>query len=229
MRRTSVSLLDTYLGKITGERVLNGLIKRGDGDDIYAVIWFCDLRESTPLAETMSREDFLGLLNNFFDTTAGAVLDHGGEVLRFIGDAALAIFPITEQRCEGGGLECNAEIACRNALAAAQDARARIAELNNTREQRGRQPLKFGLALHLGDVTYGNIGAAERLEFTVIGAAANEAARIEALCKTLDESILISDQFVHTFPGNYRSLGLHRLRGVSGSHEIFTLLDQTPG
>ena len=126
MHDTARTLLATYLGKHTGERVLDGLIKRGDGDDIRAVIWFCDLRGSTGLAECMARQDFLGLLNEFFDYMAGAVLDQGGEVLRFIGDAALAIFPIVEEDDEGGAGACTRYDACRLALMAARDAMGRI-------------------------------------------------------------------------------------------------------
>ncbi|RKZ36489.1 MAG: guanylate cyclase, partial [Gammaproteobacteria bacterium] len=164
LRRTSVGLLNTYLGRQSGERVLNGQVKRGDGENIFAVIWFCDLRNSTPLADTMSREDFLGLLNKFFDAMGGAVLANGGEILRFIGDAALAIFPIGSSECRGGEGP-DACQACENALAAVHEARARMAAVNTRRSERRRELLNFGLGLHLGEVTYGNIGTAERLEF----------------------------------------------------------------
>ena len=221
VRRNAAVLLDTYLGKHTGRRVLDGLIKRGDGEDIHAVIWFCDLRDSTRLADSMSRAAFLGILNAFFDCLAGAVLDHGGEVLRFIGDAALAIFPTaaadTQRRVHG------VAHACRTALAAAVDARERIATINRRRARIGDPPLRFGLALHLGEVSYGNIGVPSRLEFTVIGAAANEAARLENLCKALNEPILISGAFARCFPGKLISLGQHPLRGVGVPQEVFTL------
>ncbi len=223
-------LLYTYLGKRTGERVLSGLVKRGDGEKIYAVIWYCDLRDSTPLAESMPLESFLSTLNDFFDCMAGAVLDHGGEVLRFIGDAALAIFPISGTT-ESLHKVCTptAKGACERALAAARDARSRIEALNKQRIIRRELPLGFGLGLHVGEVMYGNIGVPERLEFTVIGSAANEAARLEALCKELDQSILISWEFPRCFPDQMISLGFHRLRGVSTPKEIFGLLgDDTP-
>ena len=224
MQASAKELLYTYLGKRTGERVLSGLVKRGDGEKIHAVIWYCDLRGSTSLAESMSLESFLGILNVFFDCMAGAVLDHGGEILRYIGDAALAIFPI------GGTSKslqevCNpTEGACERALTAARDAYARIEALNRQRGNRGEPPLRFGLGLHVGEVMYGNIGVPGRLEFTVIGPAANEAARLEALCKKLDQSILISWEFPRCFPDQMRSLGFHRLRGVSTPKEIFELL-----
>ncbi len=225
LRRTSRTLIETYLGRHTGGRVLDGLVKRGDGERIYAVIWFCDLRHSTTLAESMVPEAFLAMLNDFFDGMAGAVLDHGGEVLRFIGDAALAIFPIgtasriLEESCTPE------EGACERALAAARDARARVEAVNGRRRDRGEPIIHYGLALHVGDVMYGNIGVPERLEFTVIGAAVNEAARLEGLCKTLDQSILISSAFPRCFPGQMKSLGRHALLGVRAPQEVFTLSD----
>ena len=223
VRRITRNLLDTYLGKHTGERVLQRLVRRGDGEDIHAVIWFCDLRDSTAMADSMPRSAFLGILNDFFDCVAGAVLDHGGEVLRYIGDAALAIFP-TGTSSYGVRRECcDTVTACHAALEAAQDAQARMKVLNQKRAQSGEPPLRYGLALHIGDVTYGNIGVPERLEFTVVGAAANEAARMEGLCKTLNQPLLISSEFRRCFPGEMISLGFHTLRGVGAPEEIFTL------
>lgn len=223
VRRTAKNLLNTYLGKHTGERVLRGLIKRGDSEDINAVIWFCDLRDSTAMADSMPRTAFLGILNDFFDSVAGPVLDHGGEVLRFIGDAALAIFPTGTS---SSGIDrgcCDVVSACHAALAAAKDAQARIRALNDKRARKSEPPLRFGLALHMGEVTYGNIGVPQRLEFTVIGAAANKAARLESLCKILDQPVLISSDFKRCFPEELVSLGFHSLRGVGAHQEIFTL------
>ena len=206
-RRTARNILDAYLGEQTGEKVLAGHIKRGDSEDIDAVIWFCDLRDSTPLAAALGRRAFLSLLNEFFECILGPVLEHKGEVLRFIGDAALAIFPVGSSPAE----------ACRRAAAAAQASIARMNELNGKRAK----PLGFGIALHRGKVTYGNIGTPTRIEFTVVGAAANEAARIEALCKTLGAPLL-SERVARHIPGA-RSLGRHELRGVPQPLEIFTL------
>ncbi len=223
-RRMAVNLLETYLGPHAGERVLNGLIRRGDGADIRAVIWFCDLRGSTRLAQSMSRAEFLETLNEYFDCMAGAVLAEGGQVLRFIGDAALAIFPIEGPDCGWKASEClSAERARQKALAAAEEARRRIAATNAARAAAGRAPIGYGLALHEGEVTYGNIGTAERLEFTVIGEAANRAARIESLCKELGEPVLASAEIARHFPERFRSLGRHRLRGLEGEPEIFAL------
>jgi adenylate cyclase len=228
VRRTARDLLDTYLGKHTGERVLRGLIRRGDGEDIHAVIWFCDLRDSTAMADSMPRSTFLGILNDFFDCVAGAVLDHGGEVLRYIGDAVLAIFPTGTSSCSVRRECCDTVTACHSALEAAKDTQTRMKVLNQKRAQSGKPPLRYGLALHMGDVTYGNIGVPERLEFTVIGAAANEAARMEALCKTLNQPLLVSSAFKRCFPGEMISLGFHTLRGVGAATEIFTLPEVEP-
>lgn len=217
VRRTAVTLLDTYLGEQTGKRVLDGHIKRGDGDNIYAVIWFCDLRNSTPLSESMTREDFLTMLNQFLEAMAGAVLDGGGEVLRYIGDAALAIFPIT------GDIGLETPVATRKAMLAAKDALERMAEVNKGRKGNGENEIGFGIGLHLGDVTYGNIGSPTRLEFTVIGQAANEAARLEGLTKELGETVLLSEKFDQCFPGKLKPLGSHKMRGVGEAQKIFTL------
>jgi class 3 adenylate cyclase/uncharacterized protein (DUF427 family) len=215
MRRTAVTLLDTYLGRHAGERVLTGSIKRGDGENIEAVIWFCDLRESTPLAQSMSQEEFLGALNQFFDCMAGAVLEHGGQVLRFIGDAALAIFPMADGDAAARARTC--------ALAAAVEANRRIGEVNEKRVKKGWKPFAYGLGLHAGQVTYGNIGTPDRLEFTVVGDAANYAARLESLCKTLQRPVLASAEFARHFPERFESMGMHDMRGIQVEQEIFSL------
>jgi adenylate cyclase len=221
------ALLPIYLGKRTSKKVLTGQVKRGTGEKIHAVIWLCDLRDSTLLSESMSIESFFALLSDFFDCTAGAVLTHCGEILSYIGDAVFAIFPIGES---GKPLQeaCTPqEGACSAALAAARDAWTRVEVLNQTRQQRGEPTLEFGLALHVGDVLYGNIGVPERLQFTIIGAAANEAARLAGLCKTLNQAVLISSAFPRCFPNEMISLGFHHLRGVKDAQELFTLSDET--
>ncbi|HUT47938.1 MAG TPA: DUF427 domain-containing protein [Alphaproteobacteria bacterium] len=215
-RTTSTTLLQTYLGRNAGTRVMDGLIKRGDGEDLHAVVWYSDLRGSTGLAETLSREDYLDGLNGYFDSVAGAVIEHGGEVLKFIGDAVLAIFAIDDPESP------NPE-ACARALDAVRDAAERMAVVNTERAARGQPVLRFGTSLHRGDLTYGNIGTMKRLDFTVIGPAVNEAARIEALCKTLDTPVLISEAFAKSIDGRLEPLGLHALRGVRAEQAIFTL------
>ena len=217
LKRLAHNLMNAYLGPRTGERVLKGQIKRGDGEDIHAVIWFSDLRGSTTLADGMSRPEFLAVLNRFFECMAGAVLDGGGEVLRFIGDSVLAIFPIATQDASGA----TAGQACAAAVAAAGDAMARLERVN----AEGGEPIGFGIGLHLGDVMYGNIGVPERVEFSVIGAAANEAARLEGLTKTLGEPFLVSAEVAAHHPGPWRSCGSHALRGVGAALEVFAPAD----
>jgi adenylate cyclase len=210
MRRTARTLLDTYLGVHTGERVLEGSIRRGDGELIPAVIWWADLRGSTQLAEELPRQRYLDLLNRFFESTAGAAIDHGGEVLKFIGDAVLAIFPVKDQPDAG-----------TRALAAARDAQGQLERWNAHSE--GGPEIGMALALHVGEVTYGNIGIEGRLDFTVTGPAVNAVARLEHVAKVLDKPIVASGDFAKLAPDESVSLGLHELRGVREPVEVFTL------
>lgn len=220
-RVSSLTLLKTYLGQSAGERVMDGLVKRGDGEELDAVIWFTDLRGSTSLAESLSRDEYLAALNQYFDSVAGSVVEHGGEVLKFIGDAVLAIFPIE-------GQDNTPSIACARALSAVRESQRRIDSVNQARETQGSPPLAFGTGLHCGNISYGNVGTARRLDFTIIGSAVNEAARIEGMCKSLDESMLTSSVFAQHVPGELRSLGEHSLRGVSAKEEIFALPKDDP-
>ena len=210
------NILHAYLGPGAGRQVLSGQIKRGDGETIHAVIWYCDLRDSTPMADAMPPQEFLAALNDYFECTAGAVLAHGGEVLRFIGDAVLAIFPIRKG-------EATARQACKSALAAAREAEKRLAKINRQRRKKGKQVLSYGLGLHVGDVMYGNIGVPERLEFSVIGPAANEVARIEGQTKELGRRVLVSGDFANNLKHDWVSLGRQELKGVTNPIEIFGL------
>jgi uncharacterized protein (DUF427 family)/class 3 adenylate cyclase len=219
-RRISVSLLDTYLGHRTGKRVLEGQIKHGDGQLIHAVIWFCDLRDSTTLAGSMDTASYLAYLNRFLGAMAGAIIDRGGEILAYIGDAVLAIFPIA---AEGASATSgfSPEEACARAVDAARDVAQRIAAVNT--ERADVPAIQYGIGLHVGDVTYGNIGIPQRLQFTVIGPAANEASRIEGMTKDLAEPVLVSHRFAECYRGELSSRGMHGLKGVSGTHELFAL------
>ena len=154
------------------------------------------------------------VLNDYYEITAGSVIDGGGEVLRYIGDASLAIFPLEryEDRAE----------ACKAALDSAQDAVLRGKEVNCDREERGEPPIEFGIGLHIGTVMYGNIGTPERIEFTVIGPAANEAARIEAQCRELGETVLVSDTFARSIAHTWKSHGRFELRNIGRPIEIFS-------
>ncbi len=199
---------------------MNGLVKRGDGEDLHAVIWFSDLRGATKMADTMPPEDYLVALNQYFDCVAGAVPENGGEVLKFIGDAVLAIFPIENPSDPHPA-------ACANALSAVRQAYKQIDAVNRERRARGEPSLEFGTGLHRGNITYGNIGTEMRLDFTVIGPAVNEAARIEDLCKALGVPVLTSSAFAGGVADALKSLGMHELRGVQTKQEIFTLaIDQ---
>ena len=208
------TVLATYLGMDAGRQVLEGQIRRGDGEMVHAVIWYSDMRDSTRLADSMSAEEFLQTVNSYFECTAGAVLANGGEVLRFIGDAVLAIFPI-----RNGDLGP----ACGLAMAAAGDAEARLAALNRERAAAGLEALDYGLGLHVGDVMFGNIGVPERLEFSVIGPAANETARIEALTKPLGRRTLASADFARAVAGDWEGTGRHDLKGVGEPMEVMAL------
>src|SRR5690606_37054600 len=155
----------TYLGADAGRRVLDGLVRRGDGVTIAAALMFSDLRGFTQMTETLPREQVLETLNQYFDAMTPAVRAQGGEILKFVGDGMLAIFPMND--------DLDRDRACHAALSAAKDASDAIDALNRTRPGNGRPPLELGITLHSGSVSYGNIGAADRLDFTVIGPAVN--------------------------------------------------------
>lgn len=213
LRRTARTLLDTYVGRQSGGRVLEGQIQRGAGETIRAVIWLCDLRGFTSLSETLPRDVLIDLLNSYFGPMCDAVAAQGGEVLKFIGDAMLAIFPISSGTDTGQ--------ACAAALKAAERARSALSEENSRRSDEGLPRIEYGLALHVGDVMYGNIGSDTRLDFTVIGPAVNLTARIESMCRRLGRSLLLSSDFVATGAIAARSLGHHPLKGVTADQEIF--------
>lgn len=207
------------------------------------MIWFSDLCGSTRFADTLPREVFLALFNEYFECMAGPVLAHGGSVLRYVGDAVLAIFPIdsTAQADQADLAFRNVASACSEAVTAARDAMVRVATHNSHGVERqgtvssalggphaGQvQEIRFGLALHLGDVMYGNIGVPERLESTVIGPAANEAARLANMCKTLDRPVLLSASVADQLSCPLVSLGFQAFRGVPEPQEVFTFPECT--
>ncbi len=215
-RRTARDLLSTYVGPNTGERILSGAIKRGDGEQIHAVIWYCDLRGFTELSETAPLGEVIALLNDYFDRMAEPVVAGGGEILKFIGDAMLAIFPCAVT----AGALCDA---CDAAITAAEDALAGVAALNERRQAAGEVPLQCGVAVHVGEVMYGNIGAADRLDFTVIGPAVNLVSRLEQLCAELGHPIVVSAAISGIARREFRSLGHHALKGIAQKQEAFTL------
>jgi adenylate cyclase len=211
LRRTARTLLDTYVGRQSGGRVLEGQIQRGSGETINAVVWLCDLRGFTNLSESLPRESLIDLLNGYFGAMCDAVASEGGEVLKFIGDAMLAIFPIGGDRAA----------TCRAALTAAEHAQASLVVENKRRDQAGLPRIDYGLALHIGDVIYGNIGSDTRLDFTVIGPAVNLTARIESLCRQLGRQLLLSSDFVEAGGISATSLGRFALKGIGSEQEIF--------
>jgi adenylate cyclase len=214
-RRVLKGLLSVYLGASAGAKVLAGSIRRGDGETIAAAIWLVDLRDFTATSEVLPGPDLIQLLNEYFELMSGPVEDHGGEILKFIGDAMLAIFPIAD--------DLDRDRACRTALASAKQALARLDETNAARIARGDRPMELGLALHTGPVMYGNIGAPERLDFTVIGPAVNLTARIAGLCRPLGRRLLTSARFASPCGSELVSLGFHPLRGLSQPQEVFAL------
>jgi len=212
-RLIAATLLDTYVGHHAGERILSGQITRGSGETVRAAIWFCDLRGFTAMAERYSRDELLACLNEYYDCMAEAIEAEGGEILKLIGDAMLAVFPL------------ETDDACRRALAAAIRAKDAMAAFNARRRDAGEGSLEFGIGLHAGEVMYGNIGARNRLDFTVVGPAVNLASRLEGLSRRLGPSIVISDAFARLCPCDFRSLGAHRLDGVDRPVEVFTVPD----
>lgn len=213
-------LLDTYLGRYSGNRVLEGSVQRGDAREIECVLFFCDLRNSSELAERLPMDRYLALINDYFDCTAGSVADHGGEVLKFIGDAVMAIFPIEETTRPALDMR-------RAAITAAREAFARATAVNDRASHRGHA-IEFGIALHIGRVMYGNVGTDRRLDFTTIGPAVNQVTRLEGLCKALGVPLVLSDRFAEADRPDLASLGRHRLAGMDRDIEVFTLPELRP-
>lgn len=214
-RTIARSVCATYIGPHTGPRVLDGAIFRGSVETLRAVVWFCDLRGFTPLTLALGANGVVDVLNAFFSAVGEPVEAAGGEILKFIGDAALAVFPVRD----GAG----AAAACAAARGAAMEALRALDALNTARAAAGEAPLEAGIALHIGDVSYGNIGASTRLDFTVIGPAVNLAARLEGLAGRLGERALMSGDFLAAGGGPGRALGRHALKGIDGEVEVFGL------
>ena len=183
-RRTALSLLDTYLGHRVGQRILGGEVQRGSGQTIHAVIWSSDLRGFTRLSHSLPLEELIAMLNDYFERMVAAIHAHGGEVLKFIGDGLLAIFPLGDAAFQ--------LYVARTALNAAAAAERAVDELNRERQAAGKPTIRYGVALHIGDFMFGNIGAPDRLDFTAVGPAVNLTARLEALTIQLDRRLLVS-------------------------------------
>jgi adenylate cyclase len=209
-------LLGTYLGAATGRSVLRGHVQRGHGHQVHAVILYSDMRDSTTLAASASLETYLSALNTYFDCIVDAVDAQSGEVLKFTGDGVLAMFPFEE------GTQAGTK-ACGLAVAAARDALGRLENVNAQRAAAGASEIRCGIALHAGDVMYGNVGSARRLDFTATGPAVNEVCRLEAQCKILAVPLVLSGLAASLYGGSLKSLGWHDLRGVGRAIETFSL------
>ena len=219
LRRMAATLLNTYVGTHSGERILAGRIRRGHTETIRAAIWLSDMRGFTALADRLSPQTLVDLLNRYFDCQVPPIMEHGGEVLKFIGDGLLAIFPVADD-------ESDAEWACNDVLVAARRARAEVAALSASLAGELSSELRFGLALHLGEVMYGNIGGGNRLDFTCIGPAVNLAARLEKLTTQLGRTVLASDRFARQCQPPLVPLGEFALAGFAAPQTVFGLADE---
>jgi adenylate cyclase len=213
-RATLKAALEAYLGRRSAARVLAGPLRRDIGETISAALLFADLRGFTEMSENHPPAAVIAALDAWFDRIAGAVHAFGGEVLKFIGDGVLAIFPVT------GG---SPRAACDAALRAVSAARAGMAHLDVARRSQGLPPLPFGAALHLGEMLWGNIGAADRLDFTAIGPAVNLVSRLEGLCRPLEKAVLVSGALAAETAMPLISLGTHELRGIATPCAVFTV------
>ena len=206
-------LLDIYLGASAGPKVLSGQIRRGTGEELTAVLWSSDLRGFTARSDRLPGQQMIAILNALFDVQANAIHRYGGEILKFIGDGLLAIFPID--------VAARARDAARNAMAAAMQGLESVQRLVDNPAMSGEPPLRIVVALHAGTVIYGNVGASDRLDFTAIGPAVNLVSRVENAAKALDEPIVVTGEFAQAYGMPLRSLGIHQFRGVANPRELF--------
>ncbi len=209
--RLARTLLETYVGTHAGEMILAGATRRGSGTTVRAAIMICDLRDFTRISDSWPRDDVIDLLNDYFDAMSEPIARHGGEILKFIGDGLLAIFPLSDPK------------ACANLLHAVAEARQAMAALSEKNSMMGRAPMNYGIGVHVGDVMYGNIGSRTRLDFTVIGPAVNMASRLEALTKQLGKKVLLSRAFADLVERDFalEHVGEHAVRGFSEPIELF--------
>jgi adenylate cyclase len=215
LARIAGTLVETYLGRDAGRRVLEGRIARGVADRIEAVLWFSDLRNYTRITDTAAPGEIIPLLNEYADAIISAIHERGGDVLKLMGDGTLAIFTAEER-----------SRACHAALEAAAGARRAVAAVNGRRTSEGLPTTDMYLGLHVGEVFYGNIGSKERLDFTVVGPAVNEVSRIAAMCRSVDQPLLVSSAFASAIgepKSRLVSVGRYALRGVGRPQDLFTL------
>jgi adenylate cyclase len=215
IRRVTENLLDTYLGPQAGRRVLAGQIQRAEGERLRAVIMIADMRGFTALSDRLPGEEVIEILDDYFDAIVTPVGAHNGETLKFMGDGVLAIFPAAD--------DDDFSTASVRALEAAGEGLDRLAVINKARRETQKSEVRIGIGLHLGEVIFGNVGAADRLDFTVIGPAVNLASRIEGMTKRLLRPILVSSAFARICPRPLVSLGFHPVRGLFEPEEVFGL------
>lgn len=215
-RNLAEVLLETYLGTLSGRSVLAGLVEKGDGRVIDCALWFSDLRGSTTLAAQLSIDDYFATINDYFDCTAGAVIDHGGEVLKYIGDGVLAIFPFETTTRPAAEM-------CMAAMMTAREALSRADCKNKMRAEQGIDPIAFGIGLHAGKVIYGNVGTERRLDLTVTGPAANEVTRLESLTKSLSTPVVASRAFDDLYQGDLVCLGRQAAPGIKAGIVAFAV------
>jgi adenylate cyclase len=220
LTRTAALLLDTYVGNRAGERILGGQIRRGHTESMHAAVWLSDLRGFTALSDRLPAENVVEILNQYFDCQVASIRAHGGEVLKYMGDGLLAVFPIDEYVGD-------ARQVCSRVLEAAQESRASVADLHYPIGENVER-FRFGLALHLGRILYGNIGGGNRLDFTCIGPAVNLAARLEKIASRLHRTIVASEGFAGICPGGWGDLGEFPIAGFSKAQRVFGLLDESP-
>jgi len=220
LRRRASLLLDTYVGNRAGERILGGQIRRGHTDTMDAAIWLSDLRGFTALSDRLPAETVVDILNSYFDCQVSAIKTHGGEVLKFMGDGLLAVFPIDEYVGD-------VRQVCSRVLEAARDSRASVEALQYPIGETVER-FRFGVALHVGKILYGNIGGGNRLDFTCIGPAVNLAARLEKIAGRLNRTIVASAGFAGICAGGWTELGEFPIAGFSKAERVFGLLDEGP-
>lgn len=209
--RLARTLLETYVGPHASEMILAGATRRGSGATVSAAIMICDLRDFTRISDNWPRDNVIDLLNGYFDAMSEPIARHGGEILKFMGDGLLAIFPLSEPS------------ACANLLRAVSEARQAMTALNERNSSNGFAPLNYGIGVHVGDVMYGNIGSRSRLDFTVIGPAVNMASRLETLTKQLGRNVLLSSAFADLVRNEFdlERVGEYPVRGFSDPIELF--------
>ena len=220
LRRTASLLLDTYVGNRAGERILGGQIRRGHTDTMDAAIWLSDLRGFTALSDRLPAETVVEILNCYFDCQVSAIRTHGGEVLKFMGDGLLAVFPIDEYVGD-------VRQVCSRVLEAARESRASVEAMHFPIGD-AVERFRFGVALHVGRILYGNIGGGNRLDFTCIGPAVNLAARLEKIAGRLNRTIVASAGFAGICAGGWTELGEFPIAGFSKAERVFGLLDEEP-